>query len=171
MFGLGGSEYRCPSWRHRRVAQAWRWTAALAAVVALAAAGCSSAAHAATGGTQPSTTATSTKQIRVMIMGDSITQETTGDYTWRYRLAEHLSLTAPGLVNFVGDRSDVYDDVASKQGSHAYADPLFDSDHSAVWGDALSLEMPKVQALVQKIPTDVLIVALGGNDRSCSGMC
>ncbi|MBL7493429.1 GDSL family lipase [Frankia sp. AgB1.9] len=142
-----------------RPSAAWL-TTLLLAVVAVAAAGCGGAAKAADG--QPS--ASAQPRLRVMIFGDSTTQETAGDYTWRYRLAAHLSFSAPGRVDFVGTRDDVHDNVSDTAGSHAYLNPMFDSQHSSVWGDSLYLETPKVESVLRKVPADVALVLLGGND-------
>jgi lysophospholipase L1-like esterase len=101
-----------------------------------------------------------------MVIGDSITQESAGDYTWRYRLWQHLTATAPGRVAFVGDRDDIWDNVADKGGSHAYADPNFDSEHHARWGDALRNETPVMADVVRAHPADVMLIALGANDVS-----
>lgn len=43
---------------------------------------------------------------RIMVVGDSITQGSSGDYTWRYRLWRHL--TDRGVrVDLVGPRDDL----------------------------------------------------------------
>jgi lysophospholipase L1-like esterase len=112
----------------------------------------------------PPDTAPTTPRTRVLIVGDSLTQGTAGDYTWRYRLASHFALSAPGRVDLVGDRTDLYDPLVDGGGSQAYLDPGFDTDHHADWRDAFRLEIPKVQGLLQKVPADVLLVALGAND-------
>jgi lysophospholipase L1-like esterase len=102
--------------------------------------------------------------VRLIVFGDSITQGSAGDYTWRYRLAQHLTQTAPGRVDFVGDRADLWDNVTDAGGSRDYADPQFDSDHEARWGDALRLEVPKVERDLGRNPANVALVALGAND-------
>src|SRR5690349_18811597 len=83
---------------------------------------------AAVGGT-PAVAAAST---RIMVVGDSISQGSAGDWTWRYRLWKHLSARVTGL-DFVGPRNDLFDNVAGVQGSPAYADSSFDRDHNALW--------------------------------------
>jgi lysophospholipase L1-like esterase len=103
-------------------------------------------------------------RLRVMIVGDSITHESAGDYTWRYRLAEHLTRTAPGRVDFVGDRDDLWDNVADKGGSHDYADPSFDSESHARWGDSLREEVPRIEGVVRAHPADLMLIAIGAND-------
>ncbi|KPM52406.1 GDSL family lipase [Frankia sp. CcI49] len=108
--------------------------------------------------------AQSAAKTRVLILGDSVTLQTAGDYTWRYRLAEHLNLSAPGAVDFVGDRIDVWDNTADKAGSNDYVDAWFDRDHHAVWGDATRTERDAVEGLLRATPADVMVVALGAND-------
>ncbi|EFC82668.1 GDSL-type esterase/lipase family protein [Parafrankia sp. EUN1f] len=112
--------------------------------------------------------AQSAARTRVLILGDSVTQQTAGDYTWRYRLAQHLNLSAPGAVDFVGDRIDVWDNTADKPGSNDYVDAWFDRDHHAVWGDSTRKERDAVEGLLRATPADVLIVALGANDLTYS---
>ncbi|NYD41566.1 GDSL-type esterase/lipase family protein [Nocardioides panaciterrulae] len=100
---------------------------------------------------------------RVALVGDSVTQGSVGDYTWRYRLWTHLR--ADGLkVDFVGPRDDLLDNATGELGSHAYADPAFDQDHAARWGMAFSDEQPPVATLVRDYHPDVVVEALGVND-------
>jgi len=103
-------------------------------------------------------------RLRVLITGDSITHQSAGDYTWRYRLATHLTLTAAGRVDFVGDRDDVWDNVADKGGSYAYVEPDFDRWHHARWGDSLRNETPIIEGVARANPADLMLVALGAND-------
>ena len=50
--------------------------------------------------------------VRILVVGDSITQGSAGDWTWRYRLWQHL--TEHGVsVDFVGPRDDLWDNVAA----------------------------------------------------------
>ena len=74
---------------------------------------------------------------KIMIVGDSITQGSSGDYTWRYRLGQHL--TAAGTaVDFVGPSTGVADPTQTAGNvvveSEAYAVPGFDRDHDSRWG-------------------------------------
>lgn len=110
------------------------------------------------------TTASAAATSRVMVVGDSVSMQTAGDYTWRYRLSQHLNFTAPGAVDFVGDRIDVWDNTANTAGSHAYVDAWFDRDHHAVWGNATRAERDSIEGLLRARPADVLVVALGAND-------
>lgn len=67
-----------------------------------------------------------------MFVGDSMTIGRAGDFTWRYRMWQHLSSTFGGPYRIVGPRSELY------EGSDAYADPAFPADarrHLAGWGE------------------------------------
>ncbi|MFL6060906.1 MAG: SGNH/GDSL hydrolase family protein, partial [Marmoricola sp.] len=110
----------------------------------------------------PAPTATAVAR-RVLITGDSITQGSAGDYTWRYRLWQKLQRTAPATT-FVGVREDVYDLVHGRAGSHAYATGFPGDAHAAVWGDTYSREVDRIAGEVAQTRPDVLVVMLGGND-------
>jgi lysophospholipase L1-like esterase len=99
---------------------------------------------------------------KIMIVGDSISQGSAGDYTWRYRLWQHLQPRVSGL-DFVGVRNDLFDNVTNTQGSTAYADANFDRDHNALWGNTLAAAMTTIQARAATTP-DVMLVLLGIND-------
>src|SRR5262245_36097935 len=58
------------------------------------------------GAPRPATAAATT--TKVMIVGDSISQGSAGDFTWRYRLWKHLAPRVTGL-DFVGPRTDLFD--------------------------------------------------------------
>ncbi|OHV33578.1 MULTISPECIES: GDSL-type esterase/lipase family protein [Pseudofrankia] len=135
--------------------------AAAALAVLVAVTGCAGGGGSGGGPPPPATTG---PPVRLIIFGDSVTHGSAGDFTWRYRLAKHLTLSAPGRVDFVGDRDDLWDNVADVGGSQAYADPYFDRDHHARWGDALRVEVPTIEGVLRKNPADVVLVALGAND-------
>lgn len=98
-----------------------------------------------------------------MIVGDSITHGSTGDYTWRYRLWRHL--TAVGAaVDFVGPRSDLWDYLGEHDGNQQYADRRFDRDHRGLWGESFTRLIPDIGQLVRAHDPDRLVVALGFND-------
>lgn len=99
----------------------------------------------------------------VMIVGDSITQGSAGDWTWRHRLFRHLQPHVAGL-DFVGPRSDLFDNVAGVHGSQAYADPGFDRDHNAVWGNTLAASGDTIADRTAAAAPDVMLVLLGIND-------
>lgn len=108
--------------------------------------------------------ARATESHRVLITGDSITQGSSGDYTWRYRLWNKLASTAPGAVAFVGTRTDLYDNVNNQQGSQYYAASFAAKTHSALWGDSYQAELGKIGSQVSATNANVLVVMLGSND-------
>lgn len=101
---------------------------------------------------------------RVLITGDSITQGSSGDYTWRYRLWNKLASTAPGNVDFVGTRTDLYDNVNDSFGSQHYAASFAAKSHSAEWGTTFVKQMPKIASQVAASDANTLVVMTGGND-------
>ncbi|GAA2887670.1 hypothetical protein Acy02nite_82330 [Actinoplanes cyaneus] len=106
---------------------------------------------------------------RVLIVGDSITQGSSGDYTWRYQLWKHLQASAPGATDFVGERTWLYDNIANTQGSTAYANPNFDRDHHAKWGQQLQLEKDEIAPAVSAAAPDVMLLLMGINDLTWGG--
>ncbi|MBC7631038.1 GDSL-type esterase/lipase family protein [Aeromicrobium sp.] len=103
---------------------------------------------------------------RVLVTGDSITQGSSGDYTWRYRLWKKLTTTAPAGVTFVGPDTALYDNVNNVQGSQRYAVNFAGKAHGARWGTTFIDQLPNVGGQVTASSADVLIVALGYNDLS-----
>lgn len=101
---------------------------------------------------------------KILITGDSITQGSSGDYTWRYRLWNKLQSTEVDPVSFVGTRTDLYDNVNDTQGSQYYAASFAGKAHSAKWGDAFTLELGNISAQVTTTGANVLVVMLGSND-------
>ena len=101
--------------------------------------------------------------VRILLVGDSVTQGSAGDWTWRYRLWQHLRDTGTA-VDLVGPRNDVYDFNVPAFGSQAYADPRFDRDHAARWGMTFSGQDVPIQQLVRRYRPDVVVEMLGLND-------
>ncbi|MGW5676018.1 GDSL-type esterase/lipase family protein [Streptomyces sp. NPDC003860] len=103
--------------------------------------------------------------MRFMFVGDSMTIGRAGDYTWRYRMWQHLSASSfPGPPEIVGPRSGLYDPAADAPLSTAYADPAFPADarrHLAGWGEGWLHLAPTVGAAVAEHRPDVLLVSLG----------
>lgn len=98
-----------------------------------------------------------------MIVGDSVTQGSSGDYTWQYRLYKHLR--ADGVRSrMVGPYSWLFNNVTSVQGDHSYADPNFQHANDASWGMALFLEKNAIGRKVAAYRPDYLLVLLGLND-------
>jgi lysophospholipase L1-like esterase len=102
---------------------------------------------------------------RMMIVGDSISHGSSGDYTWRYRLYKHL--TANGIaVDFVGPRNDLENIMTTQagDGDQTYADPDFDTDHDSQSGRTLVDEAAVIGSKVREYNPDYLLVLLGIND-------
>ena len=99
----------------------------------------------------------------MLIIGDSVTHGTTGDWTWRYRLWEQFQAAAVP-VDFVGPRDDLFDIETGQAGSHGYLDPAFDQDHAAQWGLSLGTLGTQIGDLVATYHPDVLVEMLGIND-------
>lgn len=109
---------------------------------------------------------------RIMLVGDSITQGSMGDHTWRYRLWAHLR-AGRVPVRFVGPRHDLWDDTRSGASgfvfSDQYADPAFAADpaanaHDALVGIRASAVAPGIGGVVRQYRPDYLVVLLGIND-------
>lgn len=103
-----------------------------------------------------------------MVVGDSVAQGSVDDWTWRYRLWEHLVGTGVD-VDFVGPRDDLFDRQGDQFGSHDYADPGFDQDHAARWGMAFASQDHPIGDLVASCRPDVVVEALGINDLTWLG--
>lgn len=65
-----------------------------------------------------------------MIAGDSITNASAGDYTWRYWLWRDL-YDRGAKVDFVGSFKDTFNGVTSSRGNKQYLDCNFDQDHES----------------------------------------
>lgn len=98
--------------------------------------------------------------VRVMLLGDSVTEGSSGDWTWRYRLWNHLQDVGE-TVDFVGPSSSVEPTGSDPE---VYADPGFDRDHAAQWGRWAVEGTDMVAGLVTEHRPDVLVVNLGIND-------
>lgn len=100
--------------------------------------------------------------IRIMVQGDSISHGSSGDLTWRWFLDRHLRGTP---VDMVGPRQGPWGgDTANPEVPGVYADPSFDSDHAATWGDSLALPRLPVHATTAAHRPDVVVLILGTND-------
>ena len=98
-----------------------------------------------------------------MIVGDSITQGSSGDYTWQYRLYEHLR--SDGVSpHMVGPYGWLFNNVTNAEGDHSYADPNFEHANDATWGMTLFREKDAIGAKVATYRPNYLLVLLGLND-------
>jgi lysophospholipase L1-like esterase len=102
---------------------------------------------------------------KLMIVGDSITHGSTGDWTWRYRLYQHLAASG-AAVDFVGPYRDLDNIITPdiKDRDLAYKDPRFDQDHAAQYGQPLSEEAKVIKDKVSKYNPDYVVALLGIND-------
>ncbi len=103
---------------------------------------------------------------RLLVTGDSITQGSSGDYTWRYRLWKKLESTAPGGVAFVGPSTALYDTVNNSFDSPHYAASFPGRAHGARWGTTFLAQLDQIASQVVAAQATTLVVALGFNDLS-----
>ncbi|MGX4695386.1 GDSL-type esterase/lipase family protein (plasmid) [Streptomyces sp. JNUCC 63] len=119
--------------------------------------------------------------IRVMVVGDSISQGHEGDYTWRYRLWQwfqennvsvdfvgpyHGTFTPdqpspPKPPLFVGEKPA--DQGIRVDGGYA-AGVAFDSDHFAHWGRQAAQIKGDIRRQVEIYQPDLVLLAAGFND-------
>ena len=96
--------------------------------------------------------------LRVMVVGDSISQGLPGDATWRYWFArafveQHVPLDMVGPTT--GEKNDL----------QAYERPWRNTAHAAVGGSTLDDHLPVIESEVRTYHPDVVVVELGINDR------
>lgn len=103
--------------------------------------------------------------VTMMMLGDSISHGSTGDWTWRYRFWQHLHANNVA-VDFVGPKKTL-DTVATAQmgdEDFEYADAEFDRDHACQWGLPYVKAKDDIQHLVAEFDPDYVLVLLGIND-------
>jgi GDSL-like lipase/acylhydrolase family protein len=96
--------------------------------------------------------------MRILFVGDSMTLGAAGEFTWRYRMWQHLERTCTEPYRIVGPRDTLHDD------SHEYADPAFPPAarrHLAGWGHGWHHMAPAVGDAVRAAGADTLLVSLG----------
>jgi hypothetical protein len=104
-----------------------------------------------------------------MIVGDSVTQGSSGDYTWQYWLYKHLR--SDGISpRMVGPYGWLYGNVTSSHKDYSYADPRFEHANDAIWGMALFQEKNVIGRKVATDRPDYLLVLLGLNDLFWVGL-
>lgn len=111
--------------------------------------------------------ATDLGPVRVLLVGDSVTQGSAGDWTWRYRLWEHLRDDG-ARVDLVGPDETVAGPPPGPP-SLDYADPDFDRDHAGRWGKSFEDTDWTVGELVDVYRPDVVVELLGINDAVWRG--
>ena len=102
--------------------------------------------------------------MRITFVGDSMTIGSAGDFTWRYRMWQHLNRTFGGPYRIVGPRHRLYDPAADAPESDSYADPAFPGRarrHLAGWGEGWLQMAPLIRETVDEYRPDLLLVSLG----------
>jgi acyl-CoA thioesterase I len=95
------------------------------------------------------------RPVRIMPLGDSITEGRSGDATWRYWLQK--SLEAKGCtVDYVGSRSGVVD------GRPRFSD--FDPDHEGHWGWTTAQVKAQIDHWARDAKPGIVLLHLGTND-------
>lgn len=123
--------------------------------------------------------------LKVMVVGDSMTQGYEGDWTWRYRLwewfkKEHIDVDfvgpyegtrpqeapkAPSVPRLQGEPQPSAESAPITTGGYAAGvAPDFDTDHFAVWGRQAAQDKKLIAEQVAKYQPDMLLVGLGFND-------
>lgn len=102
---------------------------------------------------------------RFLFVGDSMTVGRAGDFTWRYRMWQHLAATlGEGGYAIVGPRTGLYEAEEDAAVSTAYADPSFPAParrHLSGWGEGWLHMAPLIEEAVAVSRADVLLVSLG----------
>lgn len=96
--------------------------------------------------------------VRIMLAGDSITHQFSGDDTWRWRLWTELTRQHVSF-DFVGPFTTVYGAAP-----HGYLHPGFDEDNAGIGGTTYAARATEIAAWVTTYQPDVLMVELGTND-------
>ncbi|MFD3485797.1 GDSL-type esterase/lipase family protein [Streptomyces sp. NPDC058665] len=102
--------------------------------------------------------------MRFMFVGDSMTIGRAGDFTWRYRMWQHLNASYGAPFTIVGPRTALYDTHTDAPVSHAYGAPDFPARawaHLAGWGEGWQHMAPVIREAVAAHRADVLLVSLG----------
>ncbi|WNF28714.1 GDSL-type esterase/lipase family protein [Streptomyces sp. C11-1] len=102
--------------------------------------------------------------MRFLFVGDSMTIGRAGDFTWRYRMWQHLESFPALPYEIVGPRSTLYDAEANAPLSETYADPSFPAlarRHLSGWGEGWLHMAPVIADAAREAEADVLLVSLG----------
>jgi len=111
--------------------------------------------------------------VRILLTGDSLTNGTSGDYTWRYFFDRRLRAAGVNF-DFVGPWSDLIDYTTFEWGHHEYADCDFDQDHDARGGAQLAEQLQpsalspdghsRIRWATETYLPDVVVEFFGYND-------
>ncbi|WP_107452655.1 fibronectin type III domain-containing protein [Streptomyces sp. TLI_053] len=124
--------------------------------------------------------------LRVLVVGDSMTQGMEGDWTWRYRLWEwfrnqHVAVDfvgpyrgtkqpdapngPPGPPPLQGEIENPSAVPPPVDGAYAQGVPAgFDSDHFAVWGRQAAQDKDLIGPVVAQYRPDLVLFGIGFND-------
>lgn len=145
---------------------AWRWTSALAAAAALSACGGGSSEEPAAGAgsvaARVASCGNSGGALRIMPLGDSITEGESGHNTYRRVLWQRLR-GAGCNVDFVGTKYGV---SSGYRNSPAKSPPNndFDLDHEGHWDYQVNELLPFVASSVAAAQPDIALIHVGTND-------
>ncbi|WP_406835209.1 GDSL-type esterase/lipase family protein [Streptomyces sp. AHU1] len=129
---------------------------------------------------------TTNPPLKVMVVGDSMSEGMEGDWTWRYRLwqwfkDQHVPVdfvgpyrgtkqpdpTGPPAPPRLQNEPPENPSVANPPVSGAYHQdiaPGFDSDHFAVWGRQAAQDKDLIGPMVAQYEPDLILFGLGFND-------
>lgn len=102
-------------------------------------------------------------RMRYLFVGDSMTIGAAGDYTWRFRMWQHLCRSGEPF-SVVGPRTALYDRAVDDAVSQDYAEPSFPARarrHLAGWGEGWLHMAPVIGDTLRDHRPDVLLVSLG----------
>ena len=102
-------------------------------------------------------------ELRVMPVGDALTQGSSGDHTWRYHLWSHLEESGVDF-SFVGPHDGMYSLEEEAHGDHSYAEPDFDTDHAARWGQSVDDMADGIAEVASEHEPHYLLVMAGSED-------
>jgi lysophospholipase L1-like esterase len=121
--------------------------------------------------------------LKVMVVGDSMSEGHEGDWTWRYRLWQWFrdkNITVDFVGPYRGTKPPPRPAAptppplqgsptpavvpARSSGAYAAGASTFDSDHFALWGRQAAQAKSLIRQQVQTFQPDLLLVGLGFND-------
>jgi hypothetical protein len=108
--------------------------------------------------------------LRILPLGNSITQSDKDNYSYRYKLWEKLT-AANGSFDFVGTQT-LHNGESTSGPAPSFPDPSFDRHHEGRWGwfaDEILNGRPspstnKLQTWLQSYEPDVVLMHVGSND-------
>ncbi|WP_017612176.1 SGNH/GDSL hydrolase family protein [Nocardiopsis salina] len=107
-------------------------------------------------------------ELRVMPVGDGLTQGSSGDHTWRYHLWSHLDGADVDFA-FVGPHDDMYSLEEDGHGDHSYAEPDFDTAHAARWGRTVDDIADGIAEEAAEHEPHYLLILAGSDDLVSGG--